>query len=340
MIVTNYSFKDEVNNQYLLLVITILTIVFLSNFSGISFGIGVDDYGYLKDWDNIYPLYDYWFDNRKFTQSSLEITYRYLFAFFKMFTDDFEYFKIFNTLITLITLTFVYYKISPKYYFLMLCYTIVYLYMDFSVDQFRNALAGAFGVLSIYYIAEKKYRIGFIWFISASLIHNSMLWMILLFFAENKKLNTIMIVSLVVIALIPNKMTFVLDAIGFFDTSGILYEFHILRKFEGYTKSSLEFNNALYSLVMIKTIFVYLIATTTKINKAYLKAYLYAILLYHALIDFNTIGGRIIRDVFLLEPILLLYILNHKKIYILPILLIVLYITFNKNIMIIERILS
>lgn len=332
--------NNTINKQYFLFILTIFTIIFLSNFSGISFGIGADDYGYLKDWNNIYPLYQYWFNDLKFEQSSLEITYRYLFAFFKIFTDDFEYFKIFNTLVTLITLTFVYYKISPRYYFLMLCYTVVYLYLDFSIDQFRNALAGAFGVLSIYYIAENKYRMAFVWFILASLIHNSMLWMIVLFFAENKKIHKSMIISLIILALIPNKMNFFLDLIDFFAASGVLYEFHILRKLVGYTDSSLEFNNALYSFVIIKSIFIYFLTLKTKINKAYLNAYLYAILLYYTLIDFHTIGGRIIRDVFLLEPILLVYILSYKKVYIFPILLIVLYITFNKNIPIIERILS
>lgn len=338
MIVANYSFKDESNNQYLLLVMTILTIVFLSNFSGISFGIGVDDYGYLQDWDNIYPLYEYWFNNREFGQSSLEINYRYLFAFFKIFTDDFEYFKIFNTFATLSVLSFAYYRVSKKYYLFMLLYTIVYLYIDFSIDQFRNALAASLGVLAIVLFTENKNKVSLVLVLIASLIHTSMLWLVLIYFVKSKKTNIFLLAVLIILALIPGKIDFFLNILETF--SGNISELHLLRKIESYTKSSIEHQNVLLSFVLLKAIVVYILAKNSKINPVYLSIYLYSILLYFVFIEFHTIGGRLIRSAFLLDPILLLYALGYRKYYIFPILLILIYVTFNKNIIHIERILG
>jgi hypothetical protein len=329
--------RREQNNQLILsfIVVSIFSLVTL-----VSFGIGADDLGYLIDWDDTYPLYEYLINNKQMHHSSLELFYLYIFSFFKLFTNDFEVFKFFNTFVTLSVMAYSYYKISKKYYLYMLLYMLFYLFIDFNIDQFRNALAASFGLLAIVLLVEKKLKYSIILFVFSFLIHNSMIWLFVIYLSKNEKLNKIMIISLIVIVLLPNKFIYLSDIFDYISSFPGLSSFHIFSKIIGYLDTSLDglIINSLYSFVIFKLILLTFIAYKIKIDKIYFHAFLYALLLYYALIDLHTIGGRIVRDIYLLEPIIVYFALIKKKEYILIILPIVLYNLFTKNIILIERI--
>ena len=337
MITQGLSYRNHVNYY---LIITICIIFIFSLISLVTFGVGVDDSGYLFDWNKTYPLYDYIINGKTMHSSSIEIFYLYLFSFFKLFTNNLEVFKFFNTFVTLSVMAYAYYKISKKYYVYMLLYMLAYLFIDFDIDQFRNALAASFGLLAIVFLVEKKLKYSFIWFIFSFLVHNSMIWLVVIYSFKNEKLNKIMIMTLIVIVLLPNKFIYLSDIFDYISSFPGLSSFHIFSKIIGYLSTSLDESlvNSLYSFVILKLIILTVIAYIIKIDKIYFYILLYVLLLYYAFIDLHTIGGRIVRDAYLLEPIIVYYALIKKREYILIILPIVLYDLFTKNIILIERI--
>lgn len=291
--------------------ISFFLILILSVATLILFGYGVDDYGYYLDWIEIESLSEYVIYNKSFHASSLEKTYLYMMSSVKVFTDNIEVFKFYNTFIALSVLTFSYYKVSKTNYIYMLIFIVLYLFIDFNIDQFRNALAASFGVLAVVLLTEKKYIYSLGWFLISVLIHNSMAWLILIYFVMFVKTNRLIVLSLIITILIPNKINFVSELLSFF--SGV--DVHFYAKISSYVDSSLknETANKLLSFVVVKAISIALIGFYFKINRIYLYVYIYAVLLNFLFIDLHTIGGRILRDAFLFEPILLLMILRRSK---------------------------
>jgi len=332
------SYKIEALSNF---IITFTFVYLLSIISLFTTGLGADDPGYIMYWENTLPIYDYLFnDNVSLGKRAIEPFYSYLFSFFKLFTNDFEVFKFFNTFITLGVLSYSYYLITKKYYLYFLIYTVVYLYIDFNIDQFRNALAASFGLLSIVYLNNGLTKKSLLFFLVSVMIHNSMLWLILLYFSNIKLLRSTTIVLLLTLVFIPNKAIFLNDLLNDSNLSNLALGIHFVNKLTSYTYNSLQDSNTvIFALVILKSLFIYLLGIKYKINRVYLDVYLYAILLYYVFIDFNTLGGRILRDALLLEPVMLFYIIRQNISWVLIVPFIFIFNIFSKNLCHIERIL-
>ncbi|MFA6143766.1 MAG: EpsG family protein [Sulfuricurvum sp.] len=331
--------KIELQNKNF--IFTILIVFFLSLVTLVFFGYGVDDYGYLYYWNKTYPLYEYILSDKKIEQRAIEVTYSYLFSFFKLFTDDFEVFKFFNTLITLSIMSYAYYKVSKKYYLYMLIYTSIYLFIDFNIDQFRNALAASFGLLAIVQLSKKETYYSYFNFILAVLIHNSMSWLAVIYLSKNTRYNKVTLIFLVFLIFIPNKVNLLIDFLdnNFFDTIGLS---HLFGKIQFYALEShtSQFSELLFSFFIGKTILIYALGYLVKMDKTYLYTYLYATLFYYLLIDFNTFGARIVREALVLEPIFLYFLLKNNLRYILVIPFMLAYNIFSKNLPLIDRMIN
>jgi hypothetical protein len=249
---------QEQNNQ---LVLSFFIIYVFSLISLITFGIGADDSGYLMYWNDTYPLYDYLFGDKILEKRAIESTYSYLFAFFKIFFHDFEVFKFFNTFITLSIMAYAYFKISKKYYLYMLLYTVIYLFLDFNIDQFRNALAASFGLLSIVLLVENKFKYSLIWFLFSVLVHNSMVWMLVIYITRNKYIFYFTIVSLLLL-IVSNELKDILLYISdlYFHSS------HLAAKVYGYLKNEdFQESASIFSLVFLKSLFIYILTLKEKL---------------------------------------------------------------------------
>jgi len=330
------QYSKNWGNTYFMFTVSFIYLLALTSF--ILYGYGADDKGYEIYWNETYPLQEYLFYGREFGKRSIEITYSYLFAFFKLFTNDIEVFKFFNTFVTLAIIAYAYYKVSRKYYIYMLIYISIYLFIDFNIDQFRNALAASFGLLAIVQLSKKETYYSVFNFLIASLIHTSMLWLAIIYLSRNKKYNKILIVLCVLLIFIPNKVNLVIDFLdnSFFDT------LHLFAKIQYYAleSGSAQFQELLFSFFVGKVILILVLAYLIKINKIYLNVYLYAVLLFYIFIDFNTLGARVVREALLLEPIFLYFLLKNNLRYILIIPFLLIYNIFSKNLPLIDRIIN
>jgi len=315
-------------------VITICTLIFmLSMISLMTFGLGADDMGYLRNWNQTYPLYDYIINNYEMHNSALEIFYLYIFAFFKMFTNNFEIVKFFNTLVTLSVLAYSYYKISSKYYLYMFTYTIMYLFLDFNIDQFRNALAASLSLLSIIYFMENKNKKSLLLMLISILIHNSMIWILIVYFIRNDKIKIISFISIIGLIIYGG-----LNDILFYFSDLYFHTSHIAEKVYGYLQNdSFQKDASLYSLVFLKSFFIYLFLKYQRIDNDIVRVYFFGLLFYVLLSDWGIFSSRIIRDILILEPILIYWLLNKNKQYILIVLPILLFNLFSKNLLILGR---
>lgn len=331
------TYNQNINLQYLKFIFTVLFILILSSITLFSYGVGVDDRGYLGHWNNILPLNEYIFTNKVLYEVGLERFYTYLFSFFKLFTDDIAIFKFFNTFLALSVLAYSYYRVTSKYYLVLLLFTVGYFYIDVYIDQYRAGLSSAFGVLAIVLLSEGKIKSSLFWLFIGSIIHNSLIWLLILYIALYSKFFILIVLSLVIFIFIPNKVEMLWNILQQFNLIGA--DSHIARKLVSYTYKSIDGNSvSIFSLVMIKTIFIYFLALKYKINKIYLNTYLFAILLFYAFLEFNTFGARILRNILFVEPILLYYILKENTKWIFFVLLVLLFNLFAKNLEHLERI--
>lgn len=316
-------------------------IYLLSIIAFVLCGYGADDQAYEIYWNDTYPLQEYLFYDKEFEKRAIEIVYSYLFAFFKIFTNDIEVFKFFNTFIALSIMTYAYYKISKKYYLYMLIYTSIYLFIDFNIDQFRNALAASFGLLAIVQFSKKEKYYSFFNFLIAVLIHTSMMWMAIIYLIKNKNYNKIIITILIILVLLPNKVDLVIENLNnnFFNTINMSL---LLTKVQYYTLASYtgQFKESFFSFFMGKTILIFILGYLVKVDKVYVYSYLYAILFFYFFIDFETFGARIVREVLLLEPIFLYFLLKNNLKYILLIPFLLIYNIFSKNLPLIDRMIN
>jgi len=217
---------------------------------------------------------------------------------------------------------------------------VIYLFIDFNIDQFRNALAASFGLLAIIHLSNNKSLLSFFWFVISVAIHNSMIWLVILYFVKyNSHLRFLIVLFLSVIILIPDKALLINSFLNELQLDNIAIGIHFINKLTSYTYNSIQDSNTvIFALVIIKSIFIYSLAWKYKVNKIFLDVYLFAILLYYVFIEFNTLGGRILRDALLLEPVLLFFILKNNIKWILLVPFILLFNILAKNLGHFERI--
>ncbi|QCD51007.1 putative membrane protein [Campylobacter californiensis] len=142
---------------------------------------------------------------------------------------------------------------------------------------------------------------------------------------------------MIALVFIPNKIEIVSFLLHNF-TIGLDFDLHIVRKLESYTRRSLGIDNTPFSLVMTKTIVIYIVALKYKLNKTFLYAYFYAIILFYIFLNFDTISIRILRHVLFVEPIMLYYILKQNKNWMFLAIIALTFNIFAKNMVHLERI--
>ncbi|MBE2986043.1 EpsG family protein [Campylobacter sp. RM12920] len=175
------STERYLNQNYIKLISVVLFIFIMSLVSMFSYGVGADDDGYLYHWDNILSLDKYILLGEMPYEIGLEWFYVFMFSFFKIFTNDISVFKFFNTFIALSVLAYAYFKITAKYYFILLLYTVIYLFVDVYIDQYRSGLASAFGLLAIVLFSEGKTKLSLLWLLLGCIIHNSLIWLLIIY---------------------------------------------------------------------------------------------------------------------------------------------------------------
>ena len=261
--------------QYINLAFTILFILVLSLVSMFFYGIGVDDTGYLEHWNNVLPLSEYIFSDNKLSEIGLEWFYLVLFSFFKLFTNDISIFKFFNTFVSLSILAYSYYKITHRYYFILLLYILIYLFIDVYINQYRSGLASSFGVLAIVLLSEGKIKSSLLWLLVGALIHNSQFWLVVVYICILfPNIRKFLVFVLVILVFIPGKADVILSILKYFDLiyirDGNVYLLtdikfstdiisHILRKIISYAHKSTKLDSiSLFSFVISKTIIIYI----------------------------------------------------------------------------------